>query len=126
MDSKGKPTMNLRARSSRLSVLMFFVLVFLICILTYNYLSTSSANKELLRELKLLRIRKLVTEQKRDALESKLIRMENKNRLLEDDLNDNKVVRERALIISSDLKKELQTAEEKLVAAVKIKVGIKR
>ena len=56
-----------------------------------------------------------------------MVSLETKNRLLEDDLINHKAIKDRALSVASDLKKELRTEREKLYnTTITPKVGTRR
>ena len=72
-----------------------------------------------------LQSQKQTVEQRRDALERRMVSLETKNRFLEDDLINHKAINDRALSVASDLKKELRTEREKLYnTTITAKVGI--
>ena len=78
-------------------------------------------------KLQLAQSRKQTVEQRRDVLERRIVTLETKNRLLEDDLINHKAIKDRALSVSSDLKKELRTEREKLYNTTKTaEVGTNR
>ena len=128
MEFKEKPIMRSSlTRSSRSLIFLFLALVSLICIFIYYYRSVSFANIDLMLKLQLAQSRKQTVEQRRDALERRIVTLETKNRLLEDDLINHKAIKDRALSVSSDLKRELRTEREKLYNTIKTaEVGTKR
>ena len=107
---------------SRIPTFLFVALVIVVCVLTYNYWNTSSSNQELLRNLRLAQGEKIIAERKHYALENKIATMQNENNLLQDDLFNDRAIKERALTQTSDLKVELQTLREKLDSAVENEV----
>ena len=110
---------------SRIPTFLFVALVIVVCVLTYNYWNTSSSNQELLRNLRLAQGEKIIAERKHNALENKIATMQNENDLLQDDLFNDRAIKERALTQTSDLKVELQTLREKLDSAVENEVRSK-
>ena len=128
MEFKEKPIMRSSlTRSSRSLIFLFLALVSLICILIYYNRSVSFANIDLMLKLQLAQSRKQTVEQRRDALERRIVTLETKNRLLEDDLINHKAIKDRAFSVTSDLKKELRTEREKLYnTTITAKVGTKR
>ena len=114
-------------RSSRSLIFLFLALVSVLCILIYYYRSVSFANIDLMLKLQLAQSQKQTVEQRRDALERRMVSLETKNRLLEDDLINHKAINDRALSVASDLKKELRTEREKLYnTTITAKVGTGR
>lgn len=78
-------------------------------------------------KLQLAQSQKQTVEQRRDALERRMVSLETTNRLLEDDLINHKAINDRALSVASDLKKELRTEREKLyTTTITAKVGTRR
>lgn len=126
MESREKAKMKVALNRSRIPTFLFVVLVIMVCVLTYNYWTTSSSNEQLLLKLRLAQGERIITDRKRYALEDKIANMESENRLLEDDLVNDRAIKERALTLTSDLKVELQTVREKLNIAVENEVRIKR
>ena len=135
-------------RSSRSLIFLFLALVSVLCIFIYYYRSVSFANIDLMLELQLaqsqrqtveqrrdalerrmvsLESQKQTVEQRRDALERRMVSLETKNRFLEDDLINHKAINDRALSVASDLKKELRTERENLYnTTITAKVGTER
>ena len=135
-------------RSSRSLIFLFLALVSVLCILIYYYRSVSFANIDLMLKLQLaqsqrqtveqrrdalerrmvsLESQKQTVEQRRDALERRMVSLETKNRFLEDDLINHKAINDRALSVASDLKNELRTEREKLYnTTITAKVGTGR
>ena len=126
MESREKAKMKVAINRSRIPTFLFVVLVIMVSVLTYNYWKTSSSNQLLLRKLRIAQGEQIITERKRYALQDKIANMESENRLLEDDLVNDRAIKERALTLTSDLKAELQTVREKLNIAVENEVRIKR
>jgi len=128
MEFKEKPIMRSSlTRSSRSLIFLFLALVSLLSILIYYYRSVSFANIDLMLKLQLAQNQKQTAEQRRDALERRMVSLETKNRLLEDDLINHKAINDRALSVASDLKKELRTEREKLYnTAITAKVSTRR
>ena len=126
MESREKAKMKVAVNRSRIPTFLFVVLVIMVCVLTYNYWKTSSSNQQLLLKLRLAQGEQIITDRKRYALEDKIANMESENRLLEDDLVNDRAIKERALTLTSDLKVELQTVREKLNIAVENEVRTKR
>ena len=128
MEFKEKPVMrNSLTRSSRSLIFLFLALVSVLCILIYYYRSVSFANIDLMLKLQLAQSQKQTVEQRRDALERRMVSLETKNRFLEDDLINHKAINDRALSVASDLKKELRTEREKLYnTTITAKVGTGR
>lgn len=122
MEHSEKLTMKVSHARSRIPSFVFVVLLFLLFILTYNYWSLSSSNQQLTRQLRLVRNHNLVTRQERDELQSKVLNMKNKNQLLENDLFNDRAVKDRALEVNSEMKMELQTEKYKLNAAMENEV----
>ena len=122
MEHSEKLTMKVSHARSRIPTFVFVVLLFLLFILTYNYWSLSSSNQQLTRQLRLVRNHNLVTRRERDELQSKVLNMENKNQLLENDLFNDRAVKDRALEVNSEMKVELQTEKHKLNAALENEV----
>lgn len=116
--------MKVSLNRSRVPTFVLIVLVSLLCVVTYNYWSISSSNKELLRKLRLVESAKMVTEQKHSALESKIVNMENENRLLENDLLNDRAVKEEALSVTSDIKVKVDQLRKDLDIAIHKEVGV--
>ena len=114
-------------RSSRSLIFLFLALVSVLCILIYYYRSVSFANIDLMLKLQLAQSQRQTVEQRRDALERRMVSLETKNRFLEDDLINHKAINDRALSVASDLKNELRTEREKLYnTTITAKVGTGR
>lgn len=122
MEHSEKLTMKVSHARSRIPTFVFVVLLFLLFILTYNYWSLSSSNQQLTRQLRLVRNHNLVTRRERDELQSKVLNMKNKNQLLENDLFNDRAVKDRALEVNSEMKVELQAEKYKLNAALENEV----
>ena len=118
--------MKVSLNRSRVPTFILIVLVLLLCVVTYNYWSVSSSNKELLRELRLVESAKMETELKHSALESKIMNMENENRLLEDDLLNDRAVKEKALTVTSNIKVKVEQLRKDLDIAIYKEVGVVR
>ena len=128
MKFKEKPIMKSSlTRSSRSLIFLFLALVSVLCILIYYYRSVSFANIDLMLKLQLAQSQRQTVEQRRDALERRMVSLETKNRFLEDDLINHKAINDRALSVASDLKNELRTEREKLYnTTITAKVGTGR
>lgn len=124
MESRENAKMKVSLNRSRVPTFVLIVLVSLLCIVTYNYWSISSSNKELLQKLRLVESAKMVTEQKHSALESKIVNMENENRLLENDLLNDRAVKEEALSVTSDIKVKVDQLRKDLDIAIYKEVGV--
>ena len=114
MADRDKPKMKVSLSRSRFPTFLFVVLVFIIFVLTYFYWTLSTSNQDLRRELKIIKIRQLMTERKRSALENQVFEVENERSLLEGDLEKERSMRlgneDTAMQLSSELQRRIGTA----------------
>lgn len=130
MTGTEKPTMKSSFYSrSRAPPILLTVLVLTIIVLAYYLWTLTATNQTLLREMNVIRSSKLMIDQRRTALESKVFHIENQKLVLEKDLSKEKERRrgnERtAFEKASALREELEIKQKLLDSAQKKEVCMK-
>lgn len=114
---------------SRAPPILLTVLVLTIIVLAYYLWTLTATNQTLLREMNVIRSSKLMVDQRRTALESKVFYIENQKHVLEKDLSKEKERRrgnERtAFEKASALREELEIKQRLLDSAQKKEVCMK-
>lgn len=114
---------------SRAPPILLTVLVLTIIVLAYYLWTLTATNQTLLREMNVIRSSKLMIDQRRTALESKVFHIENQKLVLEKDLSKEKERRrgnERtAFEKASALREELEIKQKLLDSAQKKEVCMK-
>ena len=111
------------SRSRMPNVIIVIVLVSLVFICSYNYLSLSASNNALVRELRLTESNTLMLERKRRALENRMLEVERESHSFQSELIKDRAMNKRAMAINVDLKLQLQTVRDRLEIALANKVG---
>lgn len=114
---------------SRAPPILLTVLVLTIIVLAYYLWTLTATNQTLLREMNVIRSSKLMVDQRRTALESKVFHIENQKHVLEKDLSKEKERRrgnERtAFEKASALREEIEIKQRLLDSAQKKEVCMK-